>query len=282
VVSEILALARSEKFRVNLIEAYDQPWKRQLEGTVGGYWGLMDATNRVPKYPPGQPISNFPRWHYEMAAGLAYCLMVFAVGWLAQRRKPWSPPITAWLGLAISAAAGGSLLGFASEKFLVESLSLGHALKWGVLLGAGILSPFVAAVALLAGKPLPTLIELVGPKQLRERGALPLLLGLVLMIAIAIGSETALGFVFDPRYRDFPYAALTMAVLPLALVSLQNRRGAGVKQIAESVFAGLLALSLVYIAINETLANWQSDWTCAAYLVLAVTLFRARAAQIPG
>jgi len=41
VVSQILALAKAEKFRVNLIEAYDQPWKRQLEGTVGGYWGLF-------------------------------------------------------------------------------------------------------------------------------------------------------------------------------------------------------------------------------------------------
>jgi exo-beta-1,3-glucanase (GH17 family) len=36
VVSEILDLAKRENFRVNLIEAYDQPWKRQLEGTVGG------------------------------------------------------------------------------------------------------------------------------------------------------------------------------------------------------------------------------------------------------
>src|SRR3954469_7887965 len=42
VVSEILALAKQENFRVNLIEAYDQPWKRRLEGTVGGYWGLID------------------------------------------------------------------------------------------------------------------------------------------------------------------------------------------------------------------------------------------------
>ncbi len=280
VVSEILALARSENFRVNLIEAYDQPWKRQLEGTVGGYWGLMDATNRAPKYPPGQPISNFPRWRSEMAAGLVYCLLVFATGWLAQRRKPWPPPLTAWLWVAVSAAAGGASLGFAFEKLMVESLGFGPALKWGVLLGAGILSPLVAAVALLAGRPLPTLIELVGPRQLRDRGALALLLGTVLLVAVGIGSETALGFVFDPRYRDFPYAALTMAVLPLALISLQNPRGAGTRQVAESVYAGLLALSVLYIAINETLANWQSDWTCAAYLMLAVTLSRARAAQI--
>src|SRR6185369_233954 len=47
VVSEILDLAKREKFRVNLIEAYDQPWKRQLEGTVGGYWGLIDDAYRA-------------------------------------------------------------------------------------------------------------------------------------------------------------------------------------------------------------------------------------------
>ncbi len=60
VVSEILALAKRENFRVNLIEAYDQPWKRQLEGTVGGYWGLIDAVKRDLKFPPNQPISNYP------------------------------------------------------------------------------------------------------------------------------------------------------------------------------------------------------------------------------
>ena len=60
VVSEILDLAKREGFRVNLIEAYDQPWKRELEGTVGGYWGLFDSVQRALKYPPGEPISNYP------------------------------------------------------------------------------------------------------------------------------------------------------------------------------------------------------------------------------
>ena len=70
VVSEILALAKRENFRVNLIEAYDQPWKRQLEGTVGGYWGLIDAVNRAVKFPPNQPISNYPLWKLHMASGM--------------------------------------------------------------------------------------------------------------------------------------------------------------------------------------------------------------------
>ena len=59
VVSEILDLAKQENFRVNLIEAYDQPWKRQLEGTVGGYWGLFDSVQRALKYPPGSRHQQF-------------------------------------------------------------------------------------------------------------------------------------------------------------------------------------------------------------------------------
>ena len=33
----------SENFRVTLFEAYDEPWKREWEGSVGGYWGLFDG-----------------------------------------------------------------------------------------------------------------------------------------------------------------------------------------------------------------------------------------------
>jgi exo-beta-1,3-glucanase (GH17 family) len=62
VVSEILAMAKRENFRVNLIEAYDQPWKRQLDGTVGGFWGVIDAMQRMLTVPPGVPISNFAQW----------------------------------------------------------------------------------------------------------------------------------------------------------------------------------------------------------------------------
>src|SRR5580704_17986274 len=77
VVSEILDIAKRESFRVNLIEAYDQPWKRQLEGTVGGYWGLFDAEQRALKYPPGIVISNYPFWKLQMGVGMALAILVF-------------------------------------------------------------------------------------------------------------------------------------------------------------------------------------------------------------
>src|SRR5271154_59702 len=81
VVSEILDLAKRENFRVNLIEAYDQPWKRELEGTMGGYWGLIDSVHRALKYPPGIAISNYPYWKLQMAGGMILAVLTFGVAW---------------------------------------------------------------------------------------------------------------------------------------------------------------------------------------------------------
>ena len=133
----------------------------------------------------------------------------------------------------------------------------------------------------MSGRPLPTFLELLGPRDERARSVLTVMLGAALAVTTLIGAETALGFVFDPRYRDFPFAALTMAVVPFWTLMLLNRPQQGVRPIAEAVFAGLLAVSALYTVFNEGRDNWQSLWTCAVYFLLAVTLWRARAVQIP-
>jgi exo-beta-1,3-glucanase (GH17 family) len=278
VVSEILDLAKREGFRVNLIEAYDQPWKRQLEGTVGGYWGLFDAVKRAVKYPPGEPISNYPMWKWEMGCGMALSVVVFLTGWVTLRRRPWQPRFMSWVAVGTSATTSGMLLGIAADKMLFESYGVGGWLQWGALLAAGILSPILCAYAAMSGRPLPTFLELLGPREGRTGSVL---LGLVLIVTTLIATETALGFIFDPRYKDFPFAALTMAVVPFACLMLVNRPKEGVRPIAESAFAGVLVVAAIFIGVNEGAQNWQSLWTCAVYLGLALTLWRARAAQIP-
>jgi exo-beta-1,3-glucanase (GH17 family) len=281
VVSEILSMAKRENFRVNLIEAYDQPWKRQLEGTAGGYWGLIDSVQRMLKYPPGKAISNFPLWQWQMGGGMVLSLLVFGTAWLALRRRPWTPRLSSWIAVALSASSAGILLGLAADKMYYESYGFAGWLCWGTLLAMGIASPLLCTNALMAGRALPTFLELLGPRDLRVRSALPILLALVLAITTVIAAETALGFVFDPRYRDFPFAALTMAVLPFSTLALLNRPKQGRRPIAEAAFAGLLAASTLYIGFNEGPDNWQSLWTCAMYLLLATTLWQARGVQIP-
>ena len=282
VVSEILTLARRENFRVNLIEAYDQPWKRQLEGTVGGHWGLIDAKARSEKYPAGVPINNFPNWKPEMIAGIMLCILVFAVAIWTARRRPWAPRVGSWLGVAGSATAAGALLGVAVEKLLTESLGIGGWLQWGALLAAGVAAPLLAANVQMSGRALPTFVELIGPREGRTHSRRIQLLGLLLIVTTVIAAATALGFVFDPRYRDFPFAALTMAVVPFWMLMVFNRPREGVRPIAEAVFAGVLVLASAYIAFNEGIANWQSLWTCLLYVMLAITLWRARVVRTQG
>ena len=282
VVSEILDLAKREGFRVNLIEAYDQPWKRQLEGTVGGYWGLIDADQRAIKYPSGEPVSNFPFWRLQMGCGMGLSFLVFLAGWLTRRRRPWQPRLMSWVAVGTSATTAGMLLGIAADKMFYESYGAGGWLQWATLLAMGIASPMLAANAAMSGRPLPTFLELLGPRDGRTGSVLTVLLGLVLIVTTLIAAETALGFTFDPRYKDFPFASLTMAVVPFAALMLVNRPKEGVRPIAESAFAGLLVATALFMAFNEGALNWQAMWTGAVYLGLAFTLWRARAAQIPG
>jgi hypothetical protein len=281
VVSEILNLAKREGFRVNLIEAYDQPWKRQLEGTVGGYWGLIDTGHRMLKYPAGIPISNYPLWKWQMGGGMGLSVLVFGTALLSLRRRPWSPRLITWLAVALSATSAGILLGIAADKMLYESYGIGGWLRWGALLAAGIGAPLLCAHALMSGRSLPTFLELLGPRPGRSGSVTTALLGIALLVTTLIGTETALGFVFDPRYKDFPFAALTMAVVPFAALMLVNRPQSGVRPMAEAVFGALLAGSAIYIGFNEGPDNWQSLWSCAIYLLFGITLWQARAAQIP-
>ena len=162
-----------------------------------------------------------------------------------------------------------------------ESYGIGGWLQWGALLAAAIASPLLCANAAMSGRPLPTFLELLGPRDFRTKSVLTALLGFVVVVTTVIAAQTALGFTFDPRYRDFPFASLTMAVVPFAALMLLNRPKEGVRPIAESAFAGVLIIAALYTSFNEGEQNWQAMWTCAIYFLLALTLWRARAVQIP-
>jgi glucan 1,3-beta-glucosidase len=216
-----------------------------------------------------------------MASGMAMSILVFGAALLTLRRRPWTPRLLSWVAVAVSATASGILLGVAGDKMSYESYGFGGWLQWGLLLAAGMAAPLLSANALMSGRALPTFLELLGPREGRTRSVLTSALGLALIVTTVIAAATALGFTFDPRYRDFPYAALTMAVLPFWMLMFLNRPQSGSRPIAEAVFAGLLVGTALYTVVNEGPENWQSLWTCVLYFLLGVTLWQARGAQIP-
>jgi hypothetical protein len=106
------------------------------------------------------------------------------------------------------------------------------------------------------------------------------MLGITLIVTTLVAAQTALGLVFDARWRDFPFPALTMAVVPFCTVAFLNPPKSATRPLSEAVFAGLFAAVALYISLNEGPHNWQSLWTCAAYLLLGVTLCRPRIIRV--
>ena len=81
---------------------------------------------------------------------------------------------------------------------------------------------------------------------------------------------------FAPRYKDFPFAALTASVVPVAVLALWSRSAVPGPGLAERLAAATLAISAVYIFFNENVANWQSVWLCLLLLLLSLSLVRFR------
>src|SRR5262249_26855497 len=127
----------------------------------------------------------------------------------------------------------------------------------------------------------PVFARLLGRAAERPSDPLAALLGVLRVALTVLAVHRAFGLVFDPRYRDFPYAQLTMAVVPCLGLSLLTPPAKALRprEAAESLAAVALALSAVFIALNEGFANWQAVWTALALVALAVTLWRARDAQ---
>ena len=276
----LLERARRDNFRVNLFEAYDEPWKRRWEGTVGSYWGLLDGGARKLKYPAGAAISNYPFWKLQMVCGMVLCVCVFGAALLTLGRRPSSPRLAVWIAVAVSATVDGVLFGISADKMFHEGYEFGGWLDQSLLLAAGIAAPLLSTNALMSGRALPALLEILGPPKGRTQLFMANILGVTLIVTTLIAAQTALGLVFDSRWRDFPFAGLTMAVVPFCTVAFLNPPKSGTRPLAEAVFAGLFAAAALYIIFNEGPHNWQSLWTCAAYLVLGITLWRPRTVAV--
>ena len=293
VLEEVMARARANHYRVNLIEAFDQPWKRKLEGTVGGYWGLLTSDGREPKFAWGQPVSNHPLWVWQGAAGVALAAIVFATAF-APWRQNWREevwpeklrrdsrfelPAPLLAGLAVDALAAGIAAPWAVANATTESLGTGGWVRGLAFIAVSVGAPVAVAMTLSRGVAVPSFARVLARAAQRRGSGFAVAAGAILVAVAVLALQTALGLVFDPRYRDFTFAPLTASVVPFAVASIVGVRGRAPLGRAERIAAVTLLGSAVYIVLNESVANWQAVWFAAMLAVLAVTLFRLRDVQ---
>ncbi|MEP7030034.1 MAG: beta-(1-6) glucans synthase [Pseudolabrys sp.] len=277
VIQDVLALAARDKFRVNVIEAYDEPWKRALEGTVGGHWGLFDDAARALKFEWGAPVSNHPMWKLQAAGGVCFAAIIFGAAFYARRDR--QTPLAAWLAVTANAIVGGALIGWAIANAPRESLGVGGWLNSLAMCAVALLAPPVLSAAIMRGTPLPSFAQVIGPVSGRVTDPLARATGAIMIVTTLIALMITLGLAFNPRYKDFPFAPMTAAIVPILLHSLIAARPQGRCGAAEIISAALIALAVPYIVLSESFANWQSLWLCAALVSLAFSLARVRGAQ---
>lgn len=246
-----VAMAEANGWHYNLIEAFDQPWKRVSEGAVGGYWGLYDA-DRQDKGVLEGPVSNLHYWpQWLLASAVLMAVMLVFAG------RPGTA--TGALLLPLLAAFGAGCLGLWGELMRTHARFAGEWL-WAALLAG--LNLMVLAHAVLA------LARRAGWRE-RVFAWLEARAGWLLLAAGFAAAVSMLAMVFDPRYRSFPTAALALPALVYLLRPVVAAR-AEVALLAFIVGAGVMPQ-----LYREGLENQQAWGWAVVSVLMAAALWRS-------
>ena len=223
--------AKENGWKYNLIEAFDQPWKRGQEGAVGGYWGLFDA-KRHDKGVVSGPVSDLPQWKGLMTASL----LGFAVALAAL----WPRRSSGVLALAV----GVSSFAFQMHLLLLYSRSVPES-AW--FLAQGLL--LLGCMATLA-------------RGSARRAIDDTVLGWALVLAFA----EVIGLVFDARYRHFPVAVFVVPAWALVARGLHSETW----RMRGRVIGAAMLAGVPVMLWQETVLNTQALAWCVVVAVMAV------------
>ncbi|MDD4915385.1 MAG: glycosyl hydrolase family 17 protein [Methylococcales bacterium] len=263
-IREFAVRATLENIPYNVIEAFDQPWKRNSEGAVGGYWGIYSADD-VAKFPFKGPVAEAAAWSDAAYATMA----LFAAGLMLIRPRQRRVAALA-ASLAIGVAGGGAWIGYCRD-LLMTNRSL---LEWAFTgLYAGLL--LVAVFAL--GRPLavwcaggqrpqsPAPVAELSPWRRNGHSrftAAARLLGALRFLFLFSAAMICLLLVFDVHPHDFPLALFSVPAIGFALLSWIT--GDSQTGVEEKLLAGWLGFAGLWIAVSEHLITVQDKpWQIA-------------------
>lgn len=185
----------------NVIEAFDQPWKREQEGTVGGYWGIFNS-DAQPKFPMLGPVTEEPRWWLGWLAGAASALVFAAAGgW----RRSWYG-IRGWGALLLAGFAAGT-----SVAWQLRQMMFACAWWWEWLLSSLCLVGALAIAVALARRIAAHLADHHDhsePAPWWRYGALFALVLYDILLA------------FNGRYMDFPMGLFALPCVAYGVFGL--------------------------------------------------------------
>jgi hypothetical protein len=277
----------------NLIEAFDQPWKRDLEGAMGGHWGVLDHQGQIKvtfKGPLPARIDPAPLMGGVLAGSLLSVALFSRLGrsWSMRDHGPIQGVRRAGAlvfgrpeVLLASLLAGACLGPLAVLQYQMIALWSRSPAEWG-------LGGLYALTALLT-----SLFALHHALTGHQPGGLARMVVVLMMMTLA----QAVALLFDGRYRPLVWPMLLGPGIALLLVrashstrirwsnpawpslALTQPRAhpGGERPRLTRVCAGALLMSAVALVAIEGTANTQALQAALLWAVLAAGALAAGA-----
>jgi exo-beta-1,3-glucanase (GH17 family) len=236
---DFLRYAATVDMPYNVIETFDQPWKRSLEGTVGGYWGIFDSNAR-PKFPMRGPVTEDPEWWLGWLSG-AFCAIVFAV--VGSLGRKWRG-VRGWLALLMAGFAAGT-----STAWQARQMSFACAAPWEWALSSVCLFAAVCVAAVLARRIAAHLADHHDHSEPASWWRFCSLFALVLYDIL---------MAFDGRYLDFPMGLFLLPCVAYGVFGLltHERSMPSAEQRFMACLGPLLAIAPVVVEVGMNKVAW--------------------------
>ncbi len=263
-VRDFVKLAVEKNWDYNIIEAFDQPWKRESEGAVGGFWGLFDK-DRLDKNVFAGDVSDFPNYKY-----LGFGSIILILGFsLLLRNSVISTKRVVLFTLLNTAFA--ILYMLQVEQFNITVRSRGEVL-WATLVLITHISIYYFALLNVANKSKPKIIAIrdILKNKIVNIDSLPMILFYSSFIFVLISTII---LAFEGRYRNFEIYAFSISAISFVL--LYSGR---FKDMEFKAFEKLSAIVLLITAIksfyNEGHLNIFSNIWILIALIFTYILYK--------
>ncbi len=264
-VRQLVSRATIEGVALNIIEAFDQPWKRALEGAMGGAWGLFsaDGTQRVNL--TGDVVEGHDGRFAFVAAGVGFLLALITLSINAlmggqTRLRAFVTPAS------LTACIGAALIGIA------VAMHVAFIVLWSRTSRESMNAYAIAAVVLVATIVMLWVLSVEPRQSLQRVQRAARAFAWAHMTVLFCAASWALILVADPRYRGFPIVLFAVPTALSTCFMMLPRECIDAPHYLrhESLFLSwALVLATAVMVIQEGVANTEALALAGCWALLA-------------
>lgn len=254
-IRDFVALAQKEGWNYNIIEAFDQPWKRVSEGAVGGFWGLFDQ-DRGDKNVFHGDVSNFPNY-LSLALLSLTCVLLFSL--LLRNKEPSSGNIAIF---TLFNTIFSILFVLQMEQYGITVRTWWEGVWSFVVLSTHLLLWYLLLAYMAHGKKVEivALSEIFAGK-IKNPDALLTLLFYIFVSTVTIIN---LSLAFDGRYRNFEVYAFSISAISYLWFYKDEYKNLPFGRFEKMLFITLAATSLIIFVQEGYLNLFSNIWLLIA------------------